>query len=246
MQNHMTNLTNLLTNFVNSNTASTSGSGSLPSNTIANPKGDIKAITTRSGISSLPKVVERETEVTKDKMPPTNNGSTEDILSNYDDNSVNRIDVIDMACEEYSQEVLGFSDVIASGNPTPYYDLIVSTSFPTLTPFGDSDFLLKEVDAFLALEDDPTSPEVDHSYHDSEGDILLFEAFLNDDPSLPPPTQGMYLPQIRKELKIYEAKNEKSSIDESPEVELKDLPPHLEYAFLEGDNKLPVIIDKEP
>ncbi|GJT18014.1 reverse transcriptase domain-containing protein [Tanacetum coccineum] len=75
--------------------------------------------------------------------------------SNYDDNSVNRIDVIEMACEEYSQEVLGFSDVIASGNPTPYYDPIVSTSSLTLTPFGDSDFLLEEVDAFLAIEDDP-------------------------------------------------------------------------------------------
>ncbi|GJY30894.1 reverse transcriptase domain-containing protein [Tanacetum coccineum] len=52
----------------------------------------------------------------------------------------------------------------------------------------------------------------------------------------------MYLPEIRKELKICEAKNDKSSIDEPPEVELKDLPPHLEYAFLEGDDKLPVII----
>ncbi|GJU00817.1 reverse transcriptase domain-containing protein [Tanacetum coccineum] len=165
--------------------------------------------------------------------------------SNYDDNSVNRIDVIDMACEEYSQEVLGFSDVIASGNPTPYYDPIVSTSSPTLTPFGDSDFLLEEVNAFLALEDDPTSPEVDHSYYDSEGDILLLEAFLNDDPSLPPPTQGNYLPEIQKELKVCEAKNDKSSIDEPPEVELKDLPPHLEYAFLEGDDKLPVIIAKD-
>ncbi|GKF83239.1 hypothetical protein Tco_0244895, partial [Tanacetum coccineum] len=37
----------------------------------------------------------------------------------------------------------------------------------------------------------------------------------------------------------------KSSINEPPEVKLKDLPPHLEYAFLEGDNKLPVIIDKD-
>ncbi|GJX46310.1 reverse transcriptase domain-containing protein [Tanacetum coccineum] len=165
--------------------------------------------------------------------------------SNYDDNSVNRIDVIEMACEEYSQEVLGFSDVIASGNPTPYYDPIVSTSSPTLTPFGDSDFLLEEVDAFLALEDDPTSPEVDDSYYDPEGDILLLEAFLNDDPSLPPPTQGNYLPKIRKELKVCEAKTNKSLIDEPPEVELKDLPPHLEYAFLEGDDKLPVIIAKD-
>ncbi|GJZ60772.1 reverse transcriptase domain-containing protein [Tanacetum coccineum] len=153
--------------------------------------------------------------------------------SNYDDMTMNRIDVIEMACEEYSQEVLGFSDVIAIGNPTPYYNPIVSTSSPTLTPSGDSDFLLEEVDAFLALEDDPTSPEVDDSYYDPEGDILLLESFLNDDPSLPP-NQGNYFPKIRKELKICEAKNDKSSIDEPPEVELKDLPPHLEYAFLKG------------
>ncbi|GJZ29276.1 reverse transcriptase domain-containing protein [Tanacetum coccineum] len=150
--------------------------------------------------------------------------------SNYDDNSVNRIDVIEMACEEYSQKFLGFSDVIASGNPTPYYDPIVSTSSPTLTPFGDND---------------PTSPEVDDSYSDPEGDILLLESFLNDDPSLPPPTKGNYLPEIRKKLKVCDAKTDKSSIDEHPEVELKDLPPHLEYAFLEGDDKLPVIIAKD-
>nr|GEY32089.1 reverse transcriptase domain-containing protein [Tanacetum cinerariifolium] len=117
----------------------------------------------------------------------------------------NRIDVIDMACEEYSQEVLGFSDVIVSGNPTPYYDPIISTTSPTLTPFEESDFLLEEVDAFLALEDDPTSLEVDQSYVNTEGDILLLEAFLNDDPSLPLLNQGNYMPQVRKELKIYKA-----------------------------------------
>nr|GEY16963.1 DNA-directed DNA polymerase [Tanacetum cinerariifolium] len=112
-------------------------------------------------------------------------------LANYNDMTANRINIIDMACEEYSQEGLGFSDVIVSGNPTPYYYPIVSTSNPTLTPFEDSDFLLEEVNAFLALEDDPNLPEVDHSYYDMKGDILLLEAFLNDDPSLPPPTQGM-------------------------------------------------------
>nr|GEW33224.1 reverse transcriptase domain-containing protein [Tanacetum cinerariifolium] len=164
--------------------------------------------------------------------------------ANYNDMTVNRIDVINMACEEYSQELLSFSDVIASGNPTPYHDPIVSTSSSTLTPFGDSDFLLEEVDAFLALEDDPTSLEVDHSYFDTEGDILLLKVFLNDDPSLPPPTQGNYLPQVRKELKICEAKTSKSSNDEPLKVELKDLPPHLEYAFLEGDDKFLVIIVK--
>ncbi|GJT86208.1 reverse transcriptase domain-containing protein [Tanacetum coccineum] len=76
-----------------------------------------------------------------------------------------------------------------------------------------------------------------------EGDILLLESLLNNDPS-PPPNQENYLPEIRKELKIYEAKTDKYSIDEPPEVELKDLPPHLEYAFFEGDNKFPVIIAK--
>nr|GFA38030.1 reverse transcriptase domain-containing protein [Tanacetum cinerariifolium] len=116
--------------------------------------------------------------------------------ANYNDMTANRIDVIDMACEEYSQEVLGFSEVTASGDPTPYYDPIVSTTSSTLTPFGSSDFLLEEVDAFLALEDDPTSPKVNQSYVDSEADILLLEAFLNDDLSLPPPNQGNFLPQV--------------------------------------------------
>ncbi|GKA87061.1 hypothetical protein Tco_0808772 [Tanacetum coccineum] len=105
----------------------------------------------------------------------------------------NRIDVIEMACEEYSQEVLGFSNVITSGNPTPYYDPIVSTSSPTLTPFEGSDFLLEEVDSFLGLKDDLTSPEVDDSYYDPEGDILLLESFLNDDPSFPLPLRKYFL-----------------------------------------------------
>ncbi|GJX25074.1 reverse transcriptase domain-containing protein [Tanacetum coccineum] len=82
------------------------------------------------------------------------------------------------------------------------------------------------------------------SYYDPEGDILILKALLNNDP-LPPPNQGNYLPEIRKELKLCEAKTAKSSIDEPPEVELKDLPPHLEYSFLEDNNKLPVIIAKD-
>nr|GEW21134.1 reverse transcriptase domain-containing protein [Tanacetum cinerariifolium] len=165
--------------------------------------------------------------------------------ANYNDMTANRIDVIDIACEEYSQEVLGFSVMIGSGNPTPYYNPIVSTTSLTLTLFRNSDFLLEEVDAFLALEDDPTSLEVDQSYLHSEGAILLLEAFLNDDPSLPHPNQGNYLHEVRKELKICEAESEKSLIDEPPEVKLKDLPPHLEYAFLESDDKFPVIIAKD-
>nr|GEZ08886.1 reverse transcriptase domain-containing protein [Tanacetum cinerariifolium] len=154
--------------------------------------------------------------------------------ANYDAMSVNRIDLIDVACEEYSQEVLRF---FVSSNPTPSTELIVSNSSPTLTPVEDSDFLFEETDAFLAIDDEPISSKIDDRYYDSEGDILLLDEFLNDDPSSPPlPTQ---------ELKVIEPTNEKSSMDEPPMVELKDLPPHLVYVFLEGDDKLPVIIAKD-
>nr|GEZ18816.1 reverse transcriptase domain-containing protein [Tanacetum cinerariifolium] len=135
--------------------------------------------------------------------------------ANYNDMTAKRIDVIDMACEEYSHEVLRFSDSIS------------------------------KVDAFLAIEDEPTSSQLPQYYLDLEGDILLLEAFLNDDPSLPPQNQRNRLPEVSKELKMCEAETEKSSIDEPPAVELKVLPPHLEYAFLEGDDKLPVIIAKD-
>ncbi|GJU24860.1 reverse transcriptase domain-containing protein [Tanacetum coccineum] len=240
LQNQMTNLMEMLSKFVNSNTASTLSSGSLPSNTVTNPKEDLKGITTRSGVAYQgptiptysPKVVKRRTEVTKDTVFPTNNGITEDVqppvvpvenqnqfLSqlmlpysvNYNDMTANRIDVVELAYEEYSQEVLGFSNTDACS---------------------------------CSLADDPTSPKVDESYYDPEGDILILEALLNSDPS-PPLNQGNYLPEIRKELKLCEAKTAKSSIDEPPKVELKDLPPHLEYAFLEDNNKLPVIIAKD-
>ncbi|GKB69061.1 reverse transcriptase domain-containing protein [Tanacetum coccineum] len=157
--------------------------------------------------------------------------------------SLKKVDLIDVTCEEYSQEVLDFSDSVAYGNPSPGYDPIVSNSSPTLTPFGDSDFLLlEEADTFLAIADDPTSPEVDEAYYDPEGDILLLESLLNSDPS-PSLNQEKYLPEIKKELKV--CKSAESSIDEPPEVEHKDLPPHLEYAFLADHNKLPVIISKD-
>nr|GEZ79545.1 reverse transcriptase domain-containing protein [Tanacetum cinerariifolium] len=153
---------------------------------------------------------------------------------------------INFVCEEYSQEVLGSSDTTASGNPTPIDDPIVSTTSLTLTPFGDSDCLLfEEADAFLDLEDDPDAPKINPFYYDLEGDILLLEAILNSEPLPPLPNHKQYFPSYKKELKVCEAKTIKSSVDEPPEVELKDLPPHLEYAFLEGDNKFAVIIAKE-
>ncbi|GJX58903.1 reverse transcriptase domain-containing protein [Tanacetum coccineum] len=292
-------LKNMMTSFLQMNIASSSGSGSLPSNTVANPRSDLKAITTRSGISydgppippplhPLPKVVEREPEVTKDTVQPSTkniqppvvqtqapidepvttspSGIAEDvfvkvgkfhfpadfIVVDYvvdprvplilerpfwrmartlidvyseeltlrvDDEAItfkvgqtlrysyndvvliNRIDVIDVACEEYAQE--------------------------------GGDFILEEIKA--CLTNDSIPPGIDDIDFDSEGDILLVEKLLNDDPSSPLPP---------KELNLEELKTVKSSIDDPSELELKDLPSHLEYAFLEGTDKLPVIIAK--
>ncbi|GJX51526.1 reverse transcriptase domain-containing protein [Tanacetum coccineum] len=85
---------------------------------------------------------------------------------------------------------------------------------------------------------------IDDAECDPEKDILLLEAILNSEPLSPLPNHANYFSEIRKELKICETKTDETSVDESPKIELKDLPPHLEYAFLEGDNKLPVIIAK--
>ncbi|GKC89779.1 reverse transcriptase domain-containing protein [Tanacetum coccineum] len=121
-----------------------------------------------------------------------------------DAESINRIDVIDVACEEYSEELLG-----------------LSYNFE------------KEVEAYLVSDSVP--PGIDDAEFDPEGDICQIEEMLNNDPySLLP----------LKDLKCEELKSVKSSVDEPPELELKDLPSHLEYAFLEGTNKLPVIIAK--
>nr|GEX52917.1 reverse transcriptase domain-containing protein [Tanacetum cinerariifolium] len=88
-----------------------------------------------------------------------------------------------------------------------------------------------EADAFVAVDDEPISSKIDATYYDPEGDILILETLLNNDPE-PLPNQKDYFPKIHKDLKLIEPKNDKSSDDEPPEVELKELPPHLEYTFL--------------
>nr|GEZ65889.1 reverse transcriptase domain-containing protein [Tanacetum cinerariifolium] len=435
MQNQLTNLTDLITKFVNSNSAFTLILGTLPSNIIANPRSDLKSITTRSGVSYdgpqippltsfLSKVMENEPKATKDTVNPTNNGSTKDVQpqvvqSNYlvltskpvtspisepviapvsaskpnlkasfpypsrrndernrekannqiekfyqifkdmsfeisfDDALIlmpkfsstlkaligNKEKLSEMArtslnehcsavlfkklpkklgdpgkfltpCDFPSMtECLALADLDASINLMPF-SVWKILSLPDLTPTcmtlevadhsisrpvgvaedvyvkvgsfyfstdfvvvdfdtdprvplilgrsflktgralidvfegSSGDFLLEEVDAFVAIKDVPTSFEFYQSYLDPEGDILLLEAFLNDDPS-PPPSKGNYLPEVRKELKIYEAKSNNSSVDEPLVVKLKDLHPHLEYAFMEGDDKFSIIIEKD-
>nr|GEY07128.1 reverse transcriptase domain-containing protein [Tanacetum cinerariifolium] len=179
-------LKNMFGQFLMMNIALYLSSRNLPSNTITNPKEDLKGITTRSGnaykgptiptTSSPPKAVKRETDVSKDTVPYTNNESTKDV-----------------------QPL-----VVQIENQIPNYELVVAlVAEPVVAP----------------------------------GDILLFEEFFNDDPSSPP------LPP--QELKVVKPTNEKSFIDEPSVVELMDLPPHLEYAFLESDDKLPVIIAKD-
>nr|GEX51484.1 reverse transcriptase domain-containing protein [Tanacetum cinerariifolium] len=132
--------------------------------------------------------------------------------ANYNQMTANKIHVI---CEMYSQEVLDFFDVTASGNPTPYDDPIISTTSPTLTPFRDSDFLLfEEANAFLGLEDDPDSPKINPFYYDPMGDIILLKAILNSEPLPPFPNHKQYMPSYKKELKVCKAKTDKSSVDE--------------------------------
>nr|GFA34637.1 reverse transcriptase domain-containing protein [Tanacetum cinerariifolium] len=97
--------------------------------------------------------------------------------------------------------------------------------------------------AFIAIHDEPISPEFNATYYDPEGDILILEALLNNDPE-PQSNQKDYFPSVRKDLKVVEPKTQ-SSDDEPPEVELKELPPHLEYAFLRENEKWPVIIAKD-
>nr|GEZ26358.1 reverse transcriptase domain-containing protein [Tanacetum cinerariifolium] len=158
--------------------------------------------------------------------------------------SLKKVDLIDATCEEYSQEVLGFTDVVSAEVSTPCYEPIVSNSSQNLTPFNESDFLLmEEADAFIAIYDEPILSNIDATYYDPEGDIIILEALLNTDLE-PPSNQKDYFPSIHKDLKFVEPKNQ-SSNDVPPEVELKQLPPHLEYAFLGDNEKWPVIIAKD-
>nr|GEX71400.1 reverse transcriptase domain-containing protein [Tanacetum cinerariifolium] len=168
-----------------------------------------------------------------DKAVTLNLNQTTRYSSTYDDMLVNLIDVIDVVREEYAQEILGFSNNFSGDNPTSTSEPIISDSSPFLTPFEGSDFILEEIKAYR--KDESISPEIDHADYDSEGDIFLIENLLNDDPFQLPPM----------DLKQGEVVKEKSFFEEPPKLELKDLPSHLEYAYIEGVDKLPVIIAKD-
>nr|GEZ91695.1 reverse transcriptase domain-containing protein [Tanacetum cinerariifolium] len=116
--------------------------------------------------------------------------------STYDDTSVNRVDVIDIACEEFVQDVLDFQYNPKSSSPTLVYDDLISesdsnkepivkSSSPTFTPFGERNFFLEEIKDFL--NDDSIPTEIENSVYDPEGDILFLEKLLNEDPFQLPP-----------------------------------------------------------
>ncbi|GJV07339.1 reverse transcriptase domain-containing protein [Tanacetum coccineum] len=318
LQNQMANVTSLLTSLCDNfkNSASTSNSGTLPSQTVTNPRQQINAITTRSGkileepsIPLVPtpdvlkpqKEPEQNPETSTEKVQNPNLENTAHVPSpgeedsifmeipkpkakktvNLDPNpnsyetqqrkgfvkrmisllqslwkfsdghalidvyegeitlrnddqsltlkcgdapsisynnleSLKKVDLIDATCEEYSQEVLGFSDSVAYNNPSPDFDPIVSISSPTLTPFGESDFLLfEEADAFIAIDDEPVSPVFNATYYDPEGDILILEALLNSEPLPPLPNQVIISKDLSQEEKtslINVLKNRKQAI----------------------------------
>nr|GEZ10444.1 reverse transcriptase domain-containing protein [Tanacetum cinerariifolium] len=113
--------------------------------------------------------------------------------------SLNKVDLIDATCEEYSQEVLGFSDIVDNEVSTPHFEPIVSNSSPTLTPFNENDFYLKEIED--CLNDDSNSEEIEDSEFDMERDILILEALLNSDPEPPLPNQKHYFLKPHNDLK---------------------------------------------
>ncbi|GJW52523.1 hypothetical protein Tco_0096608 [Tanacetum coccineum] len=262
----MINLTKMLTKFINANSASTSGSGSLPRNIVANSKGDMKSLTPESGVYYMMGLkfhlsahfllffLGGGTRTRGDK----GYGATK-----HRKHSTSGDDLLALKFMEMFRNLhfeLSFADALLhmpkfapmfrkllnnkdkiidliktpSGNPTPTLEPILSTSPTSLTPFEGGDFILEEIEACLTSESIP--PGIDDADFDPKEDLLTLERLLNSDPSSTLPLE---------EQKFEELKTIEPSSDELPELELKDLPPHLEYAFLEGTDKLPVIIAKD-
>nr|GEZ74101.1 reverse transcriptase domain-containing protein [Tanacetum cinerariifolium] len=144
-----------------------------------------------------------------DEVVTFNLNQTSRYSSTYDDLSLNRIDMIAIASEEYTQEILGFSNNSLGGNPTSTFEPILSDSSPSLTLFEGSDFILEEIDAYV--KDESVSLKTDHADCDLEGDICLNKKLLNDDP--------FQLPLI--DLKQEEVVKAKSSIEEPKKVRVK-------------------------
>nr|GEX83294.1 DNA-directed DNA polymerase [Tanacetum cinerariifolium] len=323
LQTQIANLTDMLSKFVSSNTASSSGSGTLPSNTITNPKEDLKGITTQSGVAyqgpTIPtpsKVVKQGTEVTKEQVqtpspqstatvqPPVAQSKTQTLVfepvvapvsvsipnlkpsipyplrrdnerrCNQANKQIEKFYEIfkDMSFEisftnalilmpkfaSTLKDLIGNKEKLRMDKCLALADLGASINLMPLSVWEG--ILLSELTLtcmILELADRSVSKPigiakdvlvkvgvfhfpVDFMVVDFEPDPRV-PLILKSEPLPPFPNHEQYLPSFKKELKVCEAKTVKFFVDEPPEVELKDLPPHLEYAILEGDNKLPGI-----
>nr|GEV60753.1 reverse transcriptase domain-containing protein [Tanacetum cinerariifolium] len=118
----------------------------------------------RTGRSLIEVYEEEITLRVNDEAVTFNLNQTMRYSSTYDDLSVNRIDIIDVAREEYAQEILGFSRNSSGGNPTSTFEPILSNYSPSLTLFEGSDFILEEIDAYL--KDESVLSEIDHADYD--------------------------------------------------------------------------------
>nr|GEZ43020.1 reverse transcriptase domain-containing protein [Tanacetum cinerariifolium] len=225
LQIQMATLTDMMSKIVSSNTASSSGSGTLPGNTITNPKEELKGITTRSYVAyqgpKTPSPSKQGTEVTKDQVQTPSSQNTAPVQPSV--------------IQSESQALV--SEPVVSPVSAPMPNLKPSIPYPSRR--DNEKCRVQGMDDCLALADICAS-------------INLMPFSVWEALSLPKLTSTCMTLELADrsvskpiELKVCEAKTIKSSVDEPPEVELKDQPHHLEYAFLEGDNKFPVIIAKE-
>nr|GFB41376.1 hypothetical protein [Tanacetum cinerariifolium] len=261
---------NQMMNFMQNLYNKPSSSSSLPSNIIPNLKGKAKAITTRSGaiINIMPLSIWKKLRLptlndTKmvleiaDRTISKPTGVVENVFVKvgkfyFPADFV----VLDFFADPRVPLILGRPFLSTAHALIDVYEgeIILKHDNQSLTlKCGDTPSIsynnfqsLNKVDlidatyTFIAIHDEPVSLEFNATYYDPEGDILILEALLNNDPE-PPSNQKDYLPSVRKDLKVVEPKNQ-SFDDEQPEVELKELPSHLKYAFLGEDKKWPVII----
>nr|GEU63102.1 reverse transcriptase domain-containing protein [Tanacetum cinerariifolium] len=128
-------------------------------------------------------------DVSKDQFEDFSEFNEEFSSTDDDSFSIDKIDYVEasppdseLVSSEMMEIVIPEIEAL-NDNPITFYDPIISGTPPTLTPSGESDFFLEEVDAFLAIEDEPNSSQFPKSYLDPKGGILLLEAFLNDDHS---------------------------------------------------------------
>nr|GEY26613.1 reverse transcriptase domain-containing protein [Tanacetum cinerariifolium] len=276
------NLQDMLSGFFQ-NQSSTSGGVAFQSNTIPNPKGEMKAITTRSGVASegpsIPtpkKVVERETDEIMDKEQTNFQESTAHIQPSVtpilepDNCSVMLLKKLPkklgdpgkflIPCDFLRMDVCHtLADLGAIINLMPL-SIWKKLSLPELTPTrmtlelvdrsitrpkGVAEDVFVKVGKFYFLtgfvvvdfKADPREEYaqeiLDFSNNSSGGNpTSTSEPFISNSSLFPTPFEG--------NLKQGEVVKAKSSIEEPLKLELKDLPSHLEYAYLEGEDKLPV------